>query len=828
METGKILYILTLLSLIAPLIGVELSMVGHLAFMASKPGPVNVNPRIINFHRKFDMRLLENSLNMAEQFVHHYKHFCSLLRSDKSKNVTIMVLPNVQYTDKPKQCNNLGHEHFEVRTEADAELLSNTMLKYHVTSVHAPVRVLGNEIVYTKDNSHNEWLQYKHCTTGCQPQDKVAWDVLNKHFNQNKVAHFLYELHPNKTIVIKIGFINPGQGMVDNLACSSIVEENTELFNRVAKHSCKRDASEMIRTNEYLYNELQQIASPKDSPKAQIEQVRKRRAIALIGAGLLGVEALSNAFGGTSPLSSLGKGMAYTLGIATHSDLEITRKELEKHAHAIDDLAINQRQLQEATNTLGAEIDRLIQAQEKTQHDMAVMYVDFDNKINIFRLQAIVQDTIIKMAASIQSAQLMQTSPFVFGKRDLLNLTKQFRMQNIPLTAHLEEVLAQVILVDNKYTFIFSVPIINALNNFHLYEVKALPVFKDGEGYSITINNKYIAINSATMEYFTASESEFDYCQKYPLCTVTEPFRKVTTDSPCEVKSLKFQTNLCPVTPAKNLQPAFISNRNITYFSVPHPMEIHVICTQSGKEFNQHTTINDYGYFNIPDGCEVRIANDISFRPGFVLGQHTLIDNSLFEILEVPDRLPEFPQMPETELTPRKQLSFKTIESMSEGFSLIFEGETTAAEVIRIITYIAITLTIVGIFYCCCRPCRLWVNGCCFFQKPTVYWKKIRGYKVPEFQNLRRQKAKSEDDNKVDIDLEARTRTVKAFQALTDRVKRYTNDFALNKTPVNQPTTVDEINLDEISVLPPTPPQEFRTLHLISHPNLYHPKPFPK
>lgn len=429
------------------------------------------------------------------------------------------------------------------------------------------------------------------------------------------------------------------------------------------------------------------------------------------------------------------------------------------------------------------------------------------------------------MAAAIQAAQLMQTSPFVFGRQDLHNLTTQFRMNNVPLTSHIDEVMTQLMLVENVYTFVFTVPIINTINNFHLYEVKALPVFKEGDGYSIPIRNKYVAVNTATMEYFTASETEFDYCTRYPMCTVSEPFRKITSESPCEVVSLKFNTNMCTVVADSKAKASFISNRNVTYFSVPEAMEIHLICTESGKEFNQHTKINDYGSFNIPDGCEVKINNEISFRPGFVASVHTMTGANMFEILQFPEDIHEYPQKPDLEITTRPPLSFQTIESLSEGFNLIFDHETAIGEVIRICAYIAVVIVIFLIFYCCCRPCRLWFNGCCFIQKPTVYWKKIKGYKVPEFQNLKRLNKNPSDIKNSSMDI--KMRTTNAFEVLSQRVRKITEDFHLKKTTEPTSNKVEDLDLDEIRPMPTTPPT-FRTLHLLSTPSLYNPQPFPK
>ncbi len=128
-----------------------------------------------------------------------------------------------------------------------------------------------------------------------------------------------------------------------------------------------------------------------------------------------------------------------------------------------------------------------------------------------------------------------------------------------------------------------------------------------------------------------ASETEFDYCTQYPFCNVSQPFWKINHDSPCEVRSFKVNSTVCPVKQDSKAQASFISNRNTTYFSLPKPMEIHEIC--SDAEFSEHQTINDYSFFNISDGYEVKINSEILFRPGFVASVYALTENTLFKIL---------------------------------------------------------------------------------------------------------------------------------------------------------------------------------------------------
>ena len=810
--------------MLQPLIGIELKMVGHLAYSASNPGAVNVNPKVINFYRQFDMKLLEKSLAFADMYGHHYKHFCSLLRSDPQLNESVILVPNVRWDSTLEHCQNIGHMNFEVKTRKDAKDLAQTLINYQKTKVWAPIKVKHGTLVYWSNSHPNEWLRIKSCAT-CPITEDLDWIAFQNFKSKNITPFFNYVLDDDNTVYINTTYKLQYNFYVHAVTCRSRIDEETSTFNKLAKHSCKRDVAEIFRTNEFLRNEFLQITNPTENAPTKAEKSRRRRAIALIGAGILGIEALSNAFGAGSPLSSIGKGISYTLGIATHSDVQITRQELQRHAQAIDNVVINQKQLLDGYNTLLKDVQKLTEHRDQTQHDLAVLYVDFDNKINIYRIQSIIQDTLIKMTSAIQSAKMVQTSPFVFGRNDLRNLTVQFRMNNIPLTNSVDDVMTQVTLVENVYTFIFSVPIINNQNNFHLFEVKALPVFKDGEGFSVKFENKYVAVNTATMEYFTTSETEFDYCTHYPICTVSEPFRKIVHDSPCEVRSLKLNSMVCPVVLNEKAKAAFISSRNTTYFSVPKPMEIHVICAETGDKFNEVDTISDYGFFNIPVGCEVKINNEISFRPGFVASVHSLTENSLFQILNFPEDIHEFPVKPNKSATEtRPVITLQNVESLAEGFDLIFDHETTIGEVIRILTYVAIFIAIFLIFYCCCKPCRLWFNGCCFLTKPTVYWRKIRGYKVPEFQNSKKTQP---SDKASHSSHEIRARTAQQFATLTQRLRNLTADYTFRKTAEPTTTNTYEKAQDEIE-LPIPPPQSFRTLHIISDPTLYTPKPFPK
>jgi hypothetical protein len=112
-------------------------------------------------------------------------------------------------------------------------------------------------------------------------------------------------------------------------------------------------------------------------------------------------------------------------------------------------------------------------------------------------------------------------------------------------------------------------------------------------------------------------------------------------------------------------------------------------------------------------------------------------------------KYPTTTKAPNTTLSPIK---FRDVASIGDAVSIVFNHDTTFAEMIRILCYIFSILSILATIYCCYPRFRLWFNGCCFFQKPTKYWRDVKGYKVPEYisknkQELDIEQGKLENEN---------------------------------------------------------------------------------
>jgi len=541
-----------------------------------------------------------------------------------------------------------------------------------------------------------------------------------------------------------------------------------------------------------LETELLQILNPGH---------RNKRAIALATAGLLGFDAVINSFSGQSPLSNIGKGIAYTLGIATHKDLEITRDELQRQAQQISNVTVNQELLMEAQMAVVRDIKELRKAQSIITHEIAIFFTDVDNKINIYRLQNIVQVTLMKMVSAIHACKQQFTSPYVFGAKDLGELTNTFRLEGVQLTTDIDDVITSVILIENTYTFIIAVPLTMDTNDFFLYEVLSFPIFKDGKGFSINVKNKLLAINAAKIEYAVLTELEYDACTSYAMCTIASPFIRMTSHSPCEVRSLQHGANQCDLEADPQAQATFMTFGNITYFSVPEPLDIHLTCKNLQRTFNEQQQISHYGQFFVPDGCQVSIDRDISIKPGFVVTKYRLKDNTLFEILNTPFQLTNFPTTtPPSNITISTDIPFREIGNFKSTFDMVFDHETTVAGVIKFTVYFAIFALIVILIYLAYKPFRIWLNTFMLKTKPSVYWSRIRNYDAPEY----RRRIKQTPDEEAGFTSSAPSQS--SFNILQERLRQNIGRSRKPNPPPRNSSLVANLNSSEARFAPSAVP----------------------
>jgi len=783
-----------IITLLCPIASGLATYKGNLLYYQQTEAAVTVNPQLVNFHRRFDTRMLDTCIDTLDKFGEAYNKFCDHVTQIKDSEMRFTTVGRMYYRFANAECGKFNTMLPEVRNLDHAKLVMEEMKNQALTIIYAGVAFSNGKMVYLSDNDNISYKLFIACPT-CPITNSFTQLDLNHLNTTEEYLEWFYEIAQSQLVLTP--HINQGLfGSKYKVICQVKDTVKETMLTTLAKHSCIRDKDEVLKTNMLLRQEVSQFKSPR----------RHKRHIGLaFGAGFLGIETINSMITGGAPLAFVGKTVASIFGFATAEDMQLTKKQLEQHSKAIEDLSVNQKMLIDAHIKVSNDIITLNRLTKQQEYDTSILYAEIDNKVAIYNLQSLLQMTLLKMSHAIAAAIQHNTSPYAFGQADLHNVTMEFRARNIPLTDNINDVFTTLALVDNMYTFIFSAPILNPKNNFLFFEIRDLPIYKAGKQYRLNTQYKYFALNLVANEYAIVTESEYHTCLSLMVCNIAAPFMKITLNSPCEILTFKYNSQHCQMTETNDPMVQFANFDNITYFSIPETMEIQIVCSDRQVQHNEHKTIMGTGQIATFPGCTIQAANDnISIRPGFVASRYSLQSDTLFQILRVPDRAMLFPTttpFPENVSIPYK---FRDISSVDDAFKLIFNQDTTYAEAIRIITYIVIILISLACIYCCFPRCRLWFNGCCFLQKPTKYWRDVKGYEVPDFRSKRRQ-------------LEAQE--LKAI-TVDDNIEIITSNCNSPRTSkkANAPSQAESMNTDMAAI--EAAPYPFNALHKLYNPLL--------
>lgn len=830
---------------------------GHIIYTSTKETPTVVNPKIVKFYRQFDLQHIKTSIDTLYLFQTQYKKYCDYLQTQAKIGASI-VMPQVNFDEAQSKCLTQNGRIFEIRNNANHQALLRQMLDDNLMETYAGLKIdIKNNIRFLSDDTPNTRPVYRLCPNCTLVSSISGHNVQSIKDKTGTIIKFKYVIHyqegnPEPMIVTAPYSHDPAQkGERLNTYCQLTKDNQNSVLNQIVRFSCARDQIDIQRTNEMLHLELLQIESPTK---------RTKRSIALVGAGLLGMDALISSFTGASPFSTIGQGIAYTLGIATHKDLKLTRTELEKHASQLTNISINQKALIQGYGQVTADIQRLDKIYKHLEYETAVLYNELDNKVNVYRLQSLVQHAIIKMVAAVTAGKQQRTSPYIFGTGDMQNITTMFRQQTVPLSNNVDDIITSVILVNNVYTFIIAIPILEDINAFYFYEIATLPIFKDGQGFDITIHNKFIAVNTQKLEFMIVTNTEYQMCTQHTMCAVAAPFERITIQAPCEIRSLQTKHNTCPIHYSSEARPTFQTFGNTTYYSVPKSMDIHLACKDNNKQFNDNQQIVHYGFFYTPTGCTVTINNEITIRPGYVVSQHFLRENTFLEILH---RTPNLTNIPTT-TTPLMIITtannvFRDIDNFDSDFHLIFSNDSAKAEAIRIIFYILGFIALITFCAIVFPKFRLWLKTCTLTTKPSKYWSEVRGYVGPDYiRRNRNQKALPDpeagyNNNEPSCPADTRNRSTvtTGYDVLQRRLRNiiWRNPRPAQNTPRSQlnrtipsytmqsllPTSRNPENFDQIEIAPVPPivtpntsAQSFHTLHYLTNPRRHNTGARPK
>jgi hypothetical protein len=128
-------------------------------------------------------------------------------------------------------------------------------------------------------------------------------------------------------------------------------------------------------------------------------------------------------------------------------------------------------------------------------------------------------------------------------------------------------------------------------------------------------------------------------------------------------------------------------------------------------------------------------------------------------------------------------------------------------------------LSVLGMIYCCFPRFRLWFNGCCFCEKPTKYWRDVKGYKVPDYISKNRQKREETQMSTMSkFDIDAVDENIETLTALESEPESIKSTHTIIRRPEAPPPS------------PPMTPIPPKMPPLPNLPNLtsFRPQPFAK
>jgi len=245
-------------------------------------------------------------------------------------------------------------------------------------------------------------------------------------------------------------------------------------------------------------------------------------------------------------------------------------------------------------------------------------------------------------------------------------------------------------------------------------------------------DHKYIGISTVMDEYVLPSDNEFYKCITTPVCLISTPFVKMDSQNlPCEIETMKLKQYKCKFDAVKDWTPVYITYNNKTYYSVGNRTGVYIKCPKQGT--HESSTIEGLGVIETPADCPVSIA-PFSIRPPNIHTKDQLQHNELFKILPSNDSdLISYIPEPAVIHTPPPPIELLNHTSISDTIKVLFDKTTVKSNLAQIFALL-LGITCILILLCMIsKHFRLWIKGCCFITKPSVYWNKVRGYEVPTF-----------------------------------------------------------------------------------------------
>ena len=710
---------------------------GNLVFETEQQSTVTINPHYIQFNRQFDLSNIQIAIDLLTNYTESYNQYCNDIQKDR-KRVYDMFQANAMFFEGNTVCRKNHGFVPEVRTEAEAERLMELMKLINIKETPAGVMISNRTLVYVRTGQLNLFKSYRYCN-----ECKIISHFIPPDSKRKSV--FVYAYDDSNVMHIKESKCYTEACESSPIICTKGTEFDSSILTTLATHSCIRDTAYMQQTNKFLQQEYESFVDATNTIMKRRRRfappLRRKRmipAIPLLTGGMIGGGLMSSAMSGINPFTFIGEMVGGVFGLATARDLRITQEMIQKVSFELDKVKINQQTIVEAINGMMVHSTRLEKLIRFQTHDVAVIYGELDSKIAMRYLQSVIQMTLLKIHASMVAARQFKPSPYVFGQKDLRDLTSDPKYFKNKMTTQLEDVATALIVVNNKFTFLIAVPLKEEKSQYSTYKIRQLPIFNNNKTYKASVTNQFYAINLNTNEYIPLTDTDYSGCSQKPLCATQQPVFTITSKSPCEISSFVFSKQICPLELAPPVGPSFLNYGNTTFYSVPEKLTVNVRCSINGRPLSRHETIDGIGSFQAHTGCTTQVLEQAQIRPIHVAEIHDLEGNSVFGVLKQFDfSAIQYPQEPDQNTTTQKPITILEVSSFTQGLNLLFDVKTNSTDVARIFLALTCFIILFLIIYLCVPPFKLWFNDCCSFTKPHKYWGQ-KYINVPQFVKIQK------------------------------------------------------------------------------------------
>lgn len=316
--------------------------------------------------------------------------------------------------------------------------------------------------------------------------------------------------------------------------------------------------------------------------------------------------------------------LAYVFGIVRPRDLTEAFSYIIKNAQNIGYLSLNQLEIKKAYTALTHELQTLQNITHTTDLGIAAITNEMDSKRICTDLQNLIRTSLLILANAITSAQNSKASPYVFPETLLHKIATDSRNKNIYISNKLEDIDTKFVKINNRFFFIFSIPLLDKEKLFRLYTVNNFPIFGENEKDTGTtyFKDKYIGISVDNTKYIKLSVNEYIHCTGKPFCYVANTINTINENSSCVATTYKYKNNTCPITRSEDNTPYFITYNNVTHFSAPRNYYGNLICPnyniQGGdEEVTGRLTFSGIGSITTSSSCFIELPDGRKIIPHY-------------------------------------------------------------------------------------------------------------------------------------------------------------------------------------------------------------------